>query len=72
MTYGSHLAHKRGRVKPRTYLGPIYTLDDQTRLRDVRANCDDCGKRLAEVHHDPTGVWAPGCLACLDCGRTYR
>lgn len=56
----------------RYYLGPIYTLDDSTRLRDTTRRCRDCGKRLAEVHHDPAGVWRPGSLACLDCGRTTR
>lgn len=56
----------------RSYLGPIYTLDDGTRLRDVRANCKTCGKRLAELHHDPTGTYTAGCLLCLDCGRTTR
>lgn len=55
----------------RFYAGPVYTLEDGTQLRDVTRHCR-CGKRLAEVHHDPAGVWRSGLLACLDCGHVTR
>lgn len=49
-------------------IGPIYTLDDQTRLQDVDAGCGTCGKRLAICIHDPHGCWPQGQLVCIDCG----
>ncbi len=49
-------------------LGPIYELDDRTRLQDVDAGCGTCGKRLARVIHDPRGNWPQGRLVCIDCG----
>lgn len=49
-------------------IGPIYTLDDSTRLQDVDSACGRCTKRLAVVLHDPHGCWPQGRLVCIDCG----
>jgi hypothetical protein len=56
-------------VKP---LGQPYDLGDGTRLIDLDAACSGCGKRLAEVLHDSTGVWHAGQVVCLDCGQVHR
>lgn len=53
------------------YIGGVYTMLDGTKLHDIRAHCWDCGKRLAEVIHDPTGCWRHGDFACIDCGQVY-
>jgi hypothetical protein len=52
------------------HLGPIYDLDDGTRLQDIDAGCGSCGKRLCEVVHDPHNVWRAGQIVCLDEGIT--
>jgi len=53
------------------HIGGVYTLEDGTKLHDVRARCWTCGKRLAEVLHDPHGCWRTGDFVCLDCGTAY-
>lgn len=53
-------------------IGPIYTLLDQLRMQDVDAACSVCGKRVAEVIHDPYGQWNTGQMVCLDCGTVAR
>lgn len=50
------------------YLGPIYSLEDGSRFQDIDAGCGTCGKRLAEVVHDPSGQWNVEDVVCLDCG----
>ena len=50
-------------------LGPIYDLEDGTRLQDLDGACKHCGKRLAEVHHDPHGCWRTSAIVCIDCGN---
>lgn len=51
-----------------TYIGPVYDLGDGTRLHDIDAGCGTCGKRLAEVIHDPSAQWNAGATVCVDCG----
>jgi hypothetical protein len=53
------------------YIGGVYDLGDGTRLHDVQRHCWTCGKRLAEVVHDPAGCWRHGDFVCIDCGETY-
>lgn len=48
--------------------GAAYTLDDGLRLWDHDSGCGKCGKRLAEVLHDPSTRWNAGQLVCIDCG----
>lgn len=48
--------------------GPVYDLGDGTRLQDLDGGCPPCGKRLAEVVHDPANVWRQGQVVCIDCG----
>lgn len=52
-------------------LGPIYDLEDGTRLQDLDGGCGSCGKRLAEVVSDPHGQWNHGWIVCIDCGRVH-
>jgi hypothetical protein len=49
-------------------LGPIYDLGNGLRLQDLDGGCGSCGKRLAEVIHDPTACWRSGAVVCIDCG----
>lgn len=53
------------------YIGAMYDLGDGTKLHDVSRHCWGCGKRLAEVVHDPAGCWRQGDFVCIDCGATY-
>lgn len=53
-------------------IGPIYELLGGLRLQDVDAGCGQCGKRLAEVIHDPSNCWPTGRLVCIDCGSLAR
>jgi len=53
-------------------IGPIYDLGDGVRLQDIDAGCGSCGKRLAEVIHDPSLTWAEGAWVCIDCGTVAR
>jgi hypothetical protein len=48
--------------------GAAYTLPDGLRLWDHDSGCGQCGKRLAEVVHDPTNQWNAGRVVCIDCG----
>lgn len=51
--------------------GPIYDLGDGMRLQDLDGGCTTCGKRLAEVIHDPEHCWAAGWVVCIDCGVVH-
>lgn len=55
-----------------SHLTKAYDLGDGTVLQDVDAGCGRCGKRLAEVIHDPTGQWPTSSLVCVDCGTRAR
>lgn len=48
-------------------IGPAYDLFDGVRIQDVGGACHQCGKRLAEVIHDPRCEWRTGVLVCIDC-----
>lgn len=49
-------------------IGPIYAMDDGTKLQDLDGACPHCYKRLAEVIFDPGMTWNAGWIICLNCG----